>query len=231
MSSSKSLLSKPIRGLFLGTPGAGKGTQTSRVLIDFPHISAVSSGDLLRNNIRQRTQIGLEAQSIIQRGGLIPDASIISLIEDELESRNWLSIHSSWLLDGFPRTASQAKPLDKLLDKHSIPLNFVVELNVPEDVILDRIENRFVHEPSGRVYNLTFNPPIVPGKDDVTGEPLTKRPDDNAAVFKKRLDNYHELTTPLLEYYDKRGILHSIEGNTSDIIYPKLKKLLIDLFK
>lgn len=161
---------------------------------------------------------------------MLPDDSIVSLIKEELNSRNFLNVTSSWLLDGFPRTSAQAQTLEKTLTAHDAGLNLVVELDVPEEVILDRIENRWVHVPSGRVYNLTFNPPKVPGKDDVTGEPLSKRPDDNPVTFKERIDTYKNLTLPLLEFYDKSGIVRSVKGETSDIIYPQLKDLLLREF-
>uniref|UniRef100_A0A060TC60 GTP:AMP phosphotransferase, mitochondrial n=1 Tax=Blastobotrys adeninivorans TaxID=409370 RepID=A0A060TC60_BLAAD len=230
MSSVTSSILRPLRGLFLGAPGAGKGTQTSRLLKDFPHIASLSSGDLLRRNIQDHTPIGREVHAIIEKGDLVPDQTMVNLVTGELEANHWLNDRSSWILDGFPRTVAQAPPLDEVLQKHNALLNVVVQLKVPEEVILDRIENRFVHLPSGRVYNLTFNPPKVPGKDDVTGEPLSKRPDDRADVFQQRINKYHQLTLPLLEYYDKQGILHAVEGETSDIIYPKLKKLIEDLF-
>jgi adenylate kinase len=150
---------RPLRALFLGAPGSGKGTQTSRVLRDFPHLKAISSGDLLRQNIQDETDIGKRAAAIIEKGGLVPDDTIINLISKELGNRNWLNAQSSWLLDGFPRTVTQAPALDGLLDERNAPLNLVVELKVPAEVILDRIENRYVHLPSGREYNLTFNPP------------------------------------------------------------------------
>ncbi|CAN6670630.1 GTP:AMP phosphotransferase, mitochondrial [Trichomonascus vanleenenianus] len=221
---------RPLRALFLGAPGSGKGTQVSRLVRDFPHIAALSSGDVLRQNIVRKTPVGIKAASIIEQGGLVPDETMVNLIKEELSAHNWLNSKASWLLDGFPRTAPQAPPLDALLKEYSAGLNFVVELKVPEEVILDRIENRYVHLPSGRVYNLTFNPPKVAGRDDVTGEPLSKRPDDTPEVFKKRLDKYRDMTMPLKEYYDKQGILKSIEGETSDIIYPKLKKLIVETF-
>ncbi|CDO55873.1 similar to Saccharomyces cerevisiae YER170W ADK2 Mitochondrial adenylate kinase, catalyzes the reversible synthesis of GTP and AMP from GDP and ADP, partial (gap in intron) [Geotrichum candidum] len=221
---------RPVRLLLLGAPGSGKGTQTGRLLKDFSQISAISSGDLLRQNIRSGSELGKEFESIIQSGRLVPDDKIIHLIKHELAERNWLNSQSSWLLDGFPRTFPQAKALDKDLQEHDAMLNLVVELDVPEEVILDRIENRYVHIPSGRVYNLTFNPPKVPGKDDVTGEPLSKRDDDNAETFRSRIKTYKEQTLPLLEHYDKLGITRSIQGESSDIIYPKLKELLLREF-
>lgn len=215
-----------MRGLFLGAPGAGKGTQVSRLLRDFPQLSAISSGDLLRDEIQRGTPAGLKASDYIQKGELIPDADIITLIGAELKKRKWLNENSSWLLDGFPRTVTQAPPLDQALGENKAGLNLVLQLQVPEEVILDRIENRWVHLPSGRVYNLTFNPPKEAGKDDVTGEPLSKRPDDNPKVFKERLDKYHAVTMPLVDYYKEQGILHVFEGETSDIIYPKIKAFL-----
>lgn len=230
MSTVTSRAFRPLRALVLGAPGAGKGTQTSRVLKDFEHVASLSSGDILRRNVAEKTEVGKQVAHIMEKGGLVSDNTIVELIKKELQTHNWLNREASWLLDGFPRTAAQAVPLDATLKEYNTDLNLVVELKVPEEVILDRIENRFVHWSSGRVYNLTFNPPKVPGMDDVTSEPLTKRPDDNPEVFKQRLAKYHEATMPLLEYYDKKGILYTIEGETSDIIYPKLKQLIYDQF-
>lgn len=221
---------RPIRSLFLGPPGSGKGTQTGRIINDFPHISCVSSGDTLRKHVKHQTEIGKKVASVLERGELVSDDTMVSLIKQELKDNAFLRSDASWILDGFPRTAAQAPPLDTILKENSADLNVVVELKVPEEAILDRIEKRFVHIASGRVYNLDFNPPKVAGKDDQTGESLSKRPDDNAEVFKERLKAYRDLTTPLLEYYDKQGLLRSVEGETSDIIYPKLKQLLINEF-
>ena len=173
----------------------------------------------------------MEANKLIQAGGLVPADKIVALIKQELNAQTFLNKNASWLLDGFPRTSTQAAVLDRTLSAHDAALNLLVRLDVPEEVILDRIENRWVHIPSGRVYNLTFNPPKVPGKDDITGDPLSKRPDDNPETFKKRIDAYHNLTLPLLEHYDKHGIVRTVSGETSDIIYPQLKELLLKEFK
>lgn len=126
---------------------------------------------------------------------------------------------ASFILDGFPRTASQASQLDEV-----IPINFVVNINTPPSVIIDRISNRWIHAPSGRVYNTTFNAPKVDGKDDITGDPLTRRDDDNPEVWKARLKNFEKTSIPLLEHYDKLGVLWTVTGNTSDEITPKLVK-------
>ena len=126
---------------------------------------------------------------------------------------------ASFILDGFPRTAVQATQLDQI-----VPINLVVNLKTPTEIIVDRICNRWVHEPSGRTYNPTFKPPKVPGKDDVTGESLTQRSDDNPEVWKARLKSFQENNEPLLEHYDKMGVLWTVNGNSSDEISPQLFK-------
>lgn len=124
---------------------------------------------------------------------------------------------ASFILDGYPRTASQATTLDAI-----VPINLAVSLSTPFAVILDRIAGRWVHEPSGRVYNTTFNQPRVPGRDDVTGEPLIKRPDDSEEVYRERFRRFQETSEPLLDHYAKRGVLIEVEGMSSDEISPKL---------
>lgn len=181
----------------------------------------------------------------MQSGNLVPDSMILDLISSELKSKGWLPSltpppsdpsnsseppsptsanaspqicpSASFILDGFPRTAAQASSLDKL-----VPVNFVVHLLTPPSVILSRIASRWVHEPSGRVYNTDFHAPKVPGKDDVTGEPLTQRGDDSIDTWKQRLRKFEETSRALLDHYDKRGCLWRVEGNSSDEISPKL---------
>lgn len=210
----------------LGAPGSGKGTQTSRLLNLFPQILSISSGDLLRKEIKDKTKLGSLATSYILQGKLLPDDLVTRLITSHLAGSSCLSANSTWLLDGFPRTLNQAKILENELAKSNANLTLVVELDVPEEVILKRIENRYVHIPSGRIYNLQYNPPKIFGKDDITGEPLTKRPDDTIEVFNKRLTEYKSTVTPLKEYYAEKGMLKTISGETSDIIFPKLSKLI-----
>ncbi|KAK9889112.1 hypothetical protein WA026_004383 [Henosepilachna vigintioctopunctata] len=128
---------------------------------------------------------------------------------------------STWLLDGFPRTIGQAKALWEVQK-----LDVVLNLVVPFDVIIDRVKGRWVHLPSGRVYNNNFNAPVVPGKDDVTGEDLVQREDDNPTVVLKRLEQYEKLTRPVVEFYKDKGILNEFEGRTSDEIWPKVKSII-----
>jgi len=225
----------------------------------FPELASISSGDLLRKNVRERTPLGIQAESRMKAGTLVPDTMILRLIVNELTTRGWLrddnlrpySVYAStgmepdptvdsitipsdlraarysysdeptasFILDGFPRTAPQAQQLDEL-----IPINLVVNIDTPAEIILDRICNRWVHEPSGRVYNTTFNPPKEEGLDDVTGEKLTRRADDNPEVWKARLATFKASSEPLLEHYDKMGVLVTCSGNSSDEITPKLLK-------
>jgi len=242
-----SKLRRAARVILVGAPGCGKGTQTSRLLNRYSQLTALSSGDLLRQNVRARTPIGLQAEQIMKKGGLVHDSIMVKLIVGELASRGWIESRgthvagllgasateknssdlpsASFLLDGFPRTQGQAQSLDE-----EVSMNFVVNIDVPSEVIIDRITNRLVHAPSGRVYNLTWNPPKVPGIDDVTGEPLTRRPDDCPETFRKRLEAYRRETEPLLEHYDKAGVLWTVRGKTSDEITPVLDAELIKRF-
>ncbi|KAJ5964863.1 uncharacterized protein N7479_004739 [Penicillium vulpinum] len=242
MSHATKQLRKAARIILIGAPGVGKGTQSERLLARFPQLASISSGDLLRENVRRRTPLGLEAEATMLSGNLVPDSMILDLISNDMKSKGWLlppsassasspssslagtssSAHSidssaSFILDGFPRTAIQATTLDTL-----VPVNFVVHLITPPSVILARIASRWVHEPSGRVYNTDFHPPKVAGKDDITGEPLTQREDDSLETWKQRLRKFEETSQSLLEHYDRRQCLFRAEGNTSDEITPKL---------
>ncbi|KAF9572773.1 hypothetical protein EC968_009501 [Mortierella alpina] len=217
----------PLRLLLIGSPGAGKGTQSSRIQDNF-EVNTISSGDLLRKNIAQGTAVGKRAAKEMKNGAFVSDEVMVQLIDAEL---NKLGADQNWLLDGFPRTMAQARTLDRTLQEVNQPLNLVIHLNVPEDVILQRIMDRWVHIPSGRVYNMTYNPPKRAGLDDVTGEPLERRPDDNPETFKIRLQKHHELTEPLLDYYKQKNVLVTLAGNTSDEIYPQIRELLQSRFK
>lgn len=216
--------------VIMGAPGSGKGTLTSKLLKKIPSINSLSTGDILRREINKGSEIGITAQDYIKRGDLLPNQFMANLVKDELDTNKWLDGKTSFLLDGFPRTVEQAIALEPVLKPHDADINFVVELDVPPEVILDRIANRWVHS-SGRVYNLQYNPPKVPFKDDVTGEPLFKRPDDNPETFKVRLDKYFAELAPLREFYEKKGIYHVVSGETSDIIFPQLHSLVVEQLK
>ncbi|EER29353.1 adenylate kinase, putative [Coccidioides posadasii C735 delta SOWgp] len=226
-------LRKAARIILIGAPGVGKGTQTERLIKRYPQLASISSGDLLRDHVRNRTPLGIQAEAAIQAGSLVPDAMILDLISSELASKGWLSKpapgsssptaaasldpSASFILDGFPRTAIQASSLESL-----VPINLVVQLLTPPAVILSRIASRWVHPASGRVYNTEFNAPKVPGKDDITGEALVQRQDDSTDVWKERFKKFEETSQSLLDHYEKQGCLWRVEGNSSDEISPKL---------
>ncbi|GAB7363540.1 hypothetical protein MBLNU230_g3808t1 [Neophaeotheca triangularis] len=264
-------LKKAARLILVGAPGVGKGTQTERMLNRYTQLSSISSGDLLRENVRNKTPLGVQAESIMKRGELVPDSMILRLIRNTLTTKGWLypkdghapaynlnsmttgygsdgtsesrglahephddsfitipsereseytySTHpsASFILDGFPRTAGQADQLDSL-----IPINMVIHIHTPTEIILDRICNRWIHPRSGRVYNTTYNAPKENGKDDLTGEPLIQRDDDKPEVWKARLKGFEDNSRSLLEHYDKLGVLWKVQGNSSDEITPKI---------
>lgn len=220
----------PIRLLLLGAPGSGKGTQTSRLLRAFPQINSLSSGDILRAEIASGSSLGKAAAAAVASGALVPDTTMAQLVTSQLETRQWLSPSSSWLLDGFPRTRGQAAALSPVLLHHDADLNLVVELDVDPAVILRRIEARWVHPGSGRVYNLDYNPPAVPFVDDVTGESLVQRSDDTAEVFERRMAVHEHEIAPLRQFYQDQGVFHTVKGDTSDVIYPQLEQLVGQTF-
>uniref|UniRef100_A0A182IXK3 GTP:AMP phosphotransferase, mitochondrial n=1 Tax=Anopheles atroparvus TaxID=41427 RepID=A0A182IXK3_ANOAO len=204
------------RAIIMGAPGSGKGTVSGRIVKSFG-LKHISSGDLLRSNIENRTELGQIADKYIREGKLVPDIYITKCILSELEQ---IKTHS-WLLDGFPRTRDQADDL-----WHQERIDSVINLEVPFEVIIERIQSRWVHLPSGRVYNVGFNDPKVPGRDDVTGEPLSQRPDDNPVAVRKRLEVYDACTRPINEYFEKKGVLKTFKGSTTDEIWPHVKQYL-----
>lgn len=211
---------KILKALILGAPASGKGTISSRIVKKY-NIQHVSSGDKLRDHIAKQTQLGKEVKSYINDGKLVPDEVMIKFMISELKKVD----HKPWLLDGFPRTVSQAEALWKVQ-----PVDVVLNLVVPFEVIIDRVKNRFVHLPSGRVYNIGFNTPKVAGKDDVTGEKLVQRPDDKPEAVQKRLEIYESITRPVIEFYKNKNILKEFEGHTSDEIWPKVVSYLDKIY-
>jgi len=221
----------PLRMLMFGKPGAGKGTLTSRVMSGY-EIQQLSAGDILRAHIVEGTEIGRAAEAIVTSGGLIPDDIMTKLITSKLDNLRT----KNWILDGFPRTVGQGRRLDDHLTSASKPITLIVNIDVPDDVILERISDRLVHLPSGRVYNSSYNKPKVAGIDDVTGEPLVRRPDDNPAIFSRRLKAFYESTAPLLAYYSSQvgrntAKVVTLTGNTSDEIWPQLEEIIRNDYK
>ena len=183
--------------IFLGPPGAGKGTQ-AKVLEEKFGYRQISTGDILRRHVAEGTPLGVEAKGYMSRGDLVPDELILRMMDGELEQS------SDVILDGFPRNVAQATALDELLARKK--RNAVAVLfDVDPDVLTDRLTGRWTHPGSGRTYHTRNNPPKVPGIDDITGEPLVQRPDDAAETVKNRLAVYDEQTAPLIAYYDDAG--------------------------
>ncbi len=180
--------------IFLGPPGAGKGTQ-AKVLEEHCGYRQISTGDILRRHVAEGTPLGVEAKAFMDRGDLVPDDLIIRMMERELEHP------AEVILDGFPRTVAQARALDAVLagkKRSAIAVLFDVDF----DVLTERLTGRWTHSGSGRTYHVLFNPPRVPFTDDVSGEALMQRPDDRPETIDKRLAEYREKTAPLIGYYD-----------------------------
>ena len=182
-----------MRLILLGAPGAGKGTQANFIKEKY-NIPQISTGDMLRAAIKEGTELGLAAKKVMDAGQLVSDDIIIGLVKDRLKSADCAN---GYLFDGFPRTTAQA---DAMKDA-GVKIDYVLEIAVPDDQIVERMSGRRSHPASGRVYHVKFNPPKVEGKDDVTGEDLVQRDDDKEETVKKRLDVYHNQTEVLLGYY------------------------------
>lgn len=182
-----------MRIILLGAPGAGKGTQAD-LLCEHYKIPRISTGDMLRAEINAGTSIGQRVKEMIASGVLVPEEIVNELVQKRLMLAD---CKSGFLLDGFPRTVHQAKELES----YKVVIDAVIEIDVPDEVIINRLSGRRIHLSSGRTYHLEFNPPKVENRDDLTGEPLVQRDDDKVEVIRKRLAIYHEHTKPLIEWY------------------------------
>ncbi|ARR48816.1 TPA: adenylate kinase [Photobacterium damselae] len=191
-----------MRIILLGAPGAGKGTQAQFIMEKFG-IPQISTGDMLRAAIKAGTELGKQAKSVIDAGQLVSDDIILGLVKERIAEDDCAK---GFLLDGFPRTIPQADGLKEI----GVDVDYVIEFDVSDDVIVERMAGRRAHLPSGRTYHVVFNPPKVEGKDDVTGEDLVVRDDDKEETVRARLGVYHEQTAPLIEYYGKEAAA----GNT-----------------
>jgi len=184
-----------MRLILLGPPGAGKGTQAGFIMARYG-IPQISTGDMLRAAAKAGTPLGIEAKKLMDGGQLVSDMIVIDLVKERLRQPDCAK---GYLFDGFPRTIAQAEAMKQA----GVPIDCVLEIEVPDEEIIVRMSGRRVHPGSGRTYHVKFNPPKVEGKDDVTGEPLIQRDDDKVETVKKRLEVYKAQTRPLLEYYDK----------------------------
>lgn len=194
--------------ILMGPPGAGKGTQAVRIIDEF-HLPHISTGDIFRENISKGTELGLKAKAIIERGDLVPDDLTIDLVKSRLSQEDCAN---GYLLDGFPRTIAQAEALKKMGPEIGRAVNLVVDITVPDEVLVQRIAGRRVCPKCGASYNVVSMKPTVEGICDRCGSALIQRKDDNPESFKIRLDNYYAQTAPLVDFYKAEGLYHHFDG-------------------
>ena len=199
-----------MRLILLGGPGAGKGTQAAFITQKYG-IPQISTGDMLRAAVKAGTPLGIAAKKVMDRGELVSDDIIIGLVKERVQKDD---CQNGFLFDGFPRTIPQAEAVAEIL----VDIQHVVEIVVPDSVIVERMSGRRVHLPSGRTYHLKYNPPKVAGKDDVTGEPLIQRDDDREETVRNRLEVYRRQTSPLIGYYGRLA-------SSGDAQAPKYRKI------
>ena len=207
-----------MRMVFLGPPGAGKGT-IAKLAKDYYGIPHISTGDLFRENIKNETELGLQVKSILASGGLVPDSVTIEMVRKRLAEPD---CKKGFILDGFPRTIPQADALAKMTT-----LDAVVDFQLSREEVVKRLSGRRLCPSTGRSYHIIYNPPKVEGKDDETGEDLIQRPDDREEAIVHRLEVYDEQTAPLIEYYKKKGLIRDVDASAkpSDV-FELFKKVL-----
>lgn len=213
----------PVRILMLGAPGAGKGTQAVRIAASYG-IPQISSGDIFRKNIKEGTALGKKAKQYIDAGELVPDELTVSLVISRLLESD---CKNGYVLDGFPRTIVQAEALKKGLSEHGAKLDYVLDIEVPDDPIIERSAGRRVCKGCGATFHVKYHAPRKEGVCDDCGEALVIRADDAPETVKVRLKVYHEKTEPLISYYREEGILHMIDGlKSEEAVFSEIKAIL-----
>jgi len=197
------------RLIFIGPPGCGKGTQAPKVKRE-QCLCHLATGDMLRAAIASGSDIGKKAKAVMDAGGLVSDDIVVGIVKDAIKQPE---CKKGFILDGFPRTVAQAQKLDEMLAEQKVALDVAASFEIPDGVLVERVEGRWIHPASGRSYHTKFAPPKVAGKDDITGDALIHRADDNPDILKTRLGKFHSETAPVVEYYKKRGIYAAIDAN------------------
>ena len=200
-----------MRIILLGPPGSGKGTQAKEIASKY-NTPQISTGDMLREHIKNETALGKKAQVLMDSGMLVPDDVILGMMSDRLTDKD---TRNGYILDGFPRTLPQAEGLSGMLSRINQSIDHVISIKVDDDAIVNRMSGRRIHQKSGRVYHIKFNPPKKDGHDDITNEKLIIREDDREETVRKRLSVYHKQTKPLIEYYYKLNLTKEIDGTKS----------------
>jgi len=195
--------------IFLGPPGAGKGTQ-AKILVEKYAIPQISTGDMLRDHVAKGTELGVKAKEYMEKGQLVPDEIILGMVKERLSQQD---AQKGFILDGFPRTVAQAEALDKILEEMDKKIEYVLALIVPDEELVSRLTGRRTCKNCGMMYHIKFKPPKVEGKCDSCGGELYQRPDDNEETVRNRLKVYHKQTSPLIEYYRKKGVLFEVDGS------------------
>jgi len=194
--------------LLIGPPGGGKGTQ-AKLMVDNFKIPQISTGDMLRDHVKNKTELGIKAKEYMDSGQLVPDELILDMMQNRLNQSDCLN---GYILDGFPRTIPQAEGLNSVLDKLNHNLDNVIILEVDDEIIVNRMGGRRIHTPSGRIYHIVYNPPVNANKDDITNEELSIRDDDREETVRKRLSIYHTTTSPLIDFYKNKNLVSYIDG-------------------
>ena len=212
-----------MRLVLLGPPGAGKGTQASAI-VDKYNIPHISTGDIFRSNIKEGTDLGKEAKAYMDKGLLVPDELVVSIVKDRLTKDD---CKGGFLLDGFPRTVNQAQALDSELDKMAIKLDRVININASAEILIERAVGRRICKECGATYHIEFNPPKVDGVCDKDGGELYQRDDDNVETVSTRINVYMEQTEPLIAYYKEQDLLLDVDGTRSiDAIFETISNAL-----
>ncbi len=209
--------------VLLGPPGAGKGTQAERIVEKYG-IPQISTGDIFRANIKEGTELGKKAKSYMDKGELVPDELVVDLVKDRLEKDD---CGGGFMLDGFPRTVFQAEELDKIMSGKGIEINFVLNIDVESDKLIDRISGRRVCRACGATYNIVSKPTAKEGVCDSCGGEVYQRADDTKETVENRINVYFSQTAPLIDYYKKSGVLVSVNGDQPmDAVFAEIVKTL-----